>query len=452
MSFAAAILSKESALLTPIFCFVLEFLFFRFKRQDGSFSRLAVSGYAALFIVPALWVVFKIVSNANWFGQMYAGRPFDVEQRLFTQSIIVWFYLRNIFLPDVASMGLHRDDFPLFANPIVDPIVALSLIGHFALLLMAWKARERQKLIAFGVFFYYAGHLLESTFWPLELLYEHRNYLPTVGFAIMAGWYIPLLLRKVFGFRVTVLLCCLVVLMLAATTTLRSRHWGDPITFAMVEAEKHPESGRANFDAARELVVLMLRLHRTEPELAQMTTAYLEKSIGMGMISVEPYLLAYQAKAQLGLAVPEGFFEKYRVQLRSGRMPNTMYSFAQGLLSLSRFKDLPLSPEQLTILYEEALSNPRVGGVGRGHVLTAYSIFSAETLENIEKAYLLSGQAVQVAPEFIPFKQNAALMAYSAGRKEDALQLLSEIEAADRFGMYKQESARLKVIMESSSG
>ena len=98
-------------------------------------------------------------------------------------------------------MGLHRDDFPLFENPLVDPWVALSLVGHCVLLLMAWRAREKYRLFTFGVLFYYAGHLLESTVWPLELLYEHRNYLPMVGFSIMLGWYMPLLLRKVVNAR-----------------------------------------------------------------------------------------------------------------------------------------------------------------------------------------------------------------------------------------------------------
>ena len=161
LSFVGAVLSKETALLIPVFCFVIECLFFGLKRSNGSYSRIAVAGYGSMFIVPLLWFAYKTWVNLSWLGQMYEGRPFDLGQRLFTESIIIWFYLRNIFLPDVHSMALHHDDFPLFGNPIADPLVGLSLLGHFALLLMAWKARERHKLVAFAVFFYYAGHLLE---------------------------------------------------------------------------------------------------------------------------------------------------------------------------------------------------------------------------------------------------------------------------------------------------
>ena len=72
-----------------------------------------------------------------------------------------------------------------------------------------------------------------------------------VGFAIMAGWYIPELLMRFSNIRGAVLISSLFTIFLAGATVIRSSHWGDPVTFAMVEAEKHPQSGRANFDAGR---------------------------------------------------------------------------------------------------------------------------------------------------------------------------------------------------------
>jgi hypothetical protein len=450
LSFAGAVLSKETALLIPVFCFVIEFLFFGFKRSIGSYSRIAVAGYGSMFIVPVLWFAYKTWVNVDWLGQMYAGRPFDLEQRLFTESIIVWFYLRNIVLPDVNSMGLHHDDFPLFGNLFADPLVVVSLLGHFVLLLMAWKVRGRHKLVAFAVFFYYAGHLLESTLWPLELVYEHRNYLPMVGFAIMGGWYIPVLLMKFSNIRGAVIISSLLAIFLAGATVIRSSHWGDAVTFAMVEAEKHPQSGRANFDAGRELVVLMLRLKGVESQLGLMALGYLEKSIGKGMVTVEPYLVGYQAKAQLGIDLPEGFFEKFCHQLNSGYLPNGLYGLSVGLLGLSRFENPPLSQDALQQLFEETLKNPRVVGIARGHVLTTYSIFSAEAQGDLVKSYSLAKKATQIAPGFIPFKQNAALMAYAAGQKDHALGLLSEVEESDKIGLFKRETTRLKSIMNNA--
>lgn len=442
-----AILSKETALLIPVFCFLVELLFKDFRKSDGTPWKALAFGYGVIFVLPLSWLVFKLVSNPDWLPGMYAGRTFDLSHRLGSEIVILWIYLRNIFVPDINSMGLHHDDFPFIQYPLGDPFVLLCLAGHLAVLVAAWCLRRRHRFFAFGVGFFYAGHLLESTFWPLELIYEHRNYLPTVGVSIMCAAMFLIPWRSETIRRAVVAFAFLLLLFFGGATLVRSSQWGDPITFAMVEAEKHPLSGRANFDAGRELVVLMLRLKNPDPSLGVLAVNYLEKSRGKGMVTVEPYMVGFQGKAQLNLVLPDGYFEQFATQLREGYIPNGLYGLAQGMLSLSRFKNPPLSVENMEYLYEQALMNPRVGDVGRGHLLTAYSIFAAETQENMERAEALSGLAVQAAPDFIPFKQNAALMAYAAGHQERAMQMLAEIEAQDKLGMFKRETSRLKKLM-----
>ena len=39
-------------------------------------------------------------------------------------------------------------------------------------------------LIGYGILFFLAGHALESSIFPLEIYFEHRNYLPAVGLAL----------------------------------------------------------------------------------------------------------------------------------------------------------------------------------------------------------------------------------------------------------------------------
>ncbi len=54
---------------------------------------------------------------------------------------------------------------------------------------MAW--RRRYPLFALAVLWYLAAHLIESTVVPLELYFEHRNYLAVVGplFAVCVGLF-----------------------------------------------------------------------------------------------------------------------------------------------------------------------------------------------------------------------------------------------------------------------
>ena len=82
-------------------------------------------------------------------------------------------------------------------------------------------------------------------------------------------------------------------------------------------------------------------------------------------------------------------------------------------------------------------------------MLTAYSIFSAETLGDLRR--LIFSLCKQCKWRLILFHSNKMrLMAFAAGRKDEAFRLLLEVEASDRFGMFKHESARLKKIMAHS--
>ena len=46
---------------------------------------------------------------------------------------------------------------------------------------LAWRLRRRAPLIALGIAFFFAAHLMESTIFPLEIMFEHRNYLASYG-------------------------------------------------------------------------------------------------------------------------------------------------------------------------------------------------------------------------------------------------------------------------------
>lgn len=451
-SFIFAIFSKETALIVPVLCLAIEIVFLEFKLPSGKFSRLIFSSYATLFFFIFSALCYKYSKSPGLLSALYEGRQFSLEQRLASEAVIVLEYLRNIFVPDISSMGLHHDDFPYQNYTYLTPLFLVASFFHVIIIAFALLYRRRYKLFSFCVLFYYIGHILESTFWPLELIYEHRNYMPMIGVTIMIGSFgqiahctasIKYRIRLAQVFLPTLLFFSLLV---------RSIHWGDPVTFAVVEAEKHPLSGRANFDAGRELVVLMLRVHNPDPEHGVLALKYLEKSIGKGMVTVEPYLVGYQAKAQLNLELPEGFFDAFAVQLRTGYVPNGLYGLANGLLGLSRFPVPPLDANSLSKLFEEGLQNPRIAGVGRGHLLTAYSIFVAETLHDMGKAYELSEGAVVSAPNFIPFRQNAALMAFAAGNKIRAQDLLIEVESQDKIGVFKRETERLKSIFENNVG
>ena len=107
----------------------------------------------------------------------------------------------------------------------------------------AWRLRVRWPLFAFAVFWFLAGHLLESTVVPLELYFEHRNYLPMVGllFAVACG----VATVDVAYRRMAWALLGVWLVMISALTLVNARTWGDRGLMATVWVQENPTSMRA---------------------------------------------------------------------------------------------------------------------------------------------------------------------------------------------------------------
>jgi hypothetical protein len=95
--------------------------------------------------------------------------------------------------------------------------------------------------------------VLESTVIPLELYFEHRNYLPAMGlaFALAVG---VVRLADINSLshprRISAAISAALLVTLATTTFARAQLWGDPTRQALVWARENPTSVRAQQQAA----------------------------------------------------------------------------------------------------------------------------------------------------------------------------------------------------------
>ena len=70
-------------------------------------------------------------------------------------------------------------------SPIGTLPAILAIVGISAL---AWRLRGRSPTLFAGWYFFLAAHSVEAGFLPLEMYYEHRNYLPSFGIILaLAG-------------------------------------------------------------------------------------------------------------------------------------------------------------------------------------------------------------------------------------------------------------------------
>ena len=253
-----SVLSKETGLLFPLYILAVTLLTRPASpaRKEWQRRELWVVS-AALFSLLIIAAAMLTYLGVSWLETAYAMRPFTLTERLLTEARVLWFYAAQIVLPDYAAFGLYLDDFTL-STGLLQPLLTLfAVAGWVAVFAGIWLFRQCQPLLCFAALWFLVGHALESTFLPLEIAHEYRNYLPSIGLIAGAGYAALMALQKLkmdHRSQTTGLLAIAAVLMVALFTWLRAEQMSDPLLSSQIEATRHPQSARANHAAALALI------------------------------------------------------------------------------------------------------------------------------------------------------------------------------------------------------
>jgi hypothetical protein len=236
-----AILSKENAAILPFLILIIE----RFLKDclvwKSSMLKRAASGilvFTSLFILGFL--VLKAV-NYGFFEQ-YNRRDFSPFERLLTQPSVVLFYLKELYLPSLYTPGLYYDFWPIArsASDAAVSVVILAFIVTFSIWLYA-----KRYLTGLALALFFCGHLIESTVINLEMVFEHRNYLPSFLLGLLfVDLYSAISAKKIY--RVLVLIVPLALM--AGITYERAGLWENRIEHALYMTSANPGSIRAQIE------------------------------------------------------------------------------------------------------------------------------------------------------------------------------------------------------------
>ncbi len=238
--------AKESAALFFAYLLVAEATLYRFvtaQPRDARWLRV-LAGAGAL---GALMLV--VVLAPHYFGaEAYAVRDYGAVERLLSQPAALWQYVEWILLPRESTMVFYYDDWPV-AQGLSQPLgPALALLGGLVAVALLLALRRRQPGLAAGVLFFLAGHLITSSYLPLEPVFEHRNYLPAFGLLFAAATLAlqaPPAWARALPWALGIWL-----LLSAGQALLRAGYWGSHVRLAELHAERAPNSPRACYDRA----------------------------------------------------------------------------------------------------------------------------------------------------------------------------------------------------------
>lgn len=235
-----AVLSKETGALAPLLAVILNATLLRSHLQ-----RLPPRSRQILYwgtLTPVLIMIAVIASRWDS-ASNFSNRDFTMVERLLSECRVLISYLHQITIPSLRGGGIYHDDY-IVSRSLFDPWTTLpAVVSVFALVLGAATLRRRRPVLSFAIAWFLGGHLLESTVFPLELYFEHRNYLPMFGplFAMAFGVAsAPQTWR-----RWLLVIATLWIAFAAWLTAVQAPIWGDSGKLTAVWAIEHPDSPRA---------------------------------------------------------------------------------------------------------------------------------------------------------------------------------------------------------------
>ncbi len=229
--------TKEIAATLPIFVLLYEWYFFQ-DLDPRWLKRYAFPFFAAVLILSLLFVGGDPLV---WLESGYEKRHFDMLERLLTESRVVLHYLGLLAYPNPANLSLSHS-FPLSHSLIDPPTTLLALAAIAALLWLAVRTARRERLLSFGILWFFGTLVIESTIIPLEIFFEHRTYLPSTFVLLVA---VAMLYRFTPRQWMATALAGAVVLGFANWTSERARVWADELVLWRDVVEKAPDDVRA---------------------------------------------------------------------------------------------------------------------------------------------------------------------------------------------------------------
>lgn len=258
-----AFLSKENAAMLPVILCLIEVTFFQPRWWAQLPSRLGASlkkPRVVLLVILAGVVGFWAVSSLlDSFSKGYEIRHFTMKERLLTEARIVMRYFFTILVPDPKALSLEHD--VEVSRSLFDPPATVMSLAAIAGLLSAslWTI-TRWPLISFGLLWFFLNLAIESSVVPLELIFDHRMYLPSVGLILAAFEAVRRVFSKAAGRwtihereKIAWSAVALLSAVLCLMTFVRNEDWETAVNINADAARKAPNHPRAHANLASAL-------------------------------------------------------------------------------------------------------------------------------------------------------------------------------------------------------
>ncbi|HMA66633.1 MAG TPA: hypothetical protein VKO20_02330 [Desulfosalsimonadaceae bacterium] len=239
--------SKQNAAMLPVSIFFYDLFLIQGVSRQSLKKNLGFAA-AALLLLLAAGIFY---TDASSILSGYERRPFTLAERLLTQPRVIFFYISQLLYPVDSRLTLIHE--VTRSTGFFSPMTTVfSIAGIFGALGFALRYCAKYPLLCFSILFFLGNHAIEGTVVPLEMIYEHRNYVPSFFFFVPVA---VLVVRVMDYFSCRRMLQAALALLLVVvwagqghTVYMRNKRFADPLSLWADNAEKAPGLSRVHIN------------------------------------------------------------------------------------------------------------------------------------------------------------------------------------------------------------
>jgi hypothetical protein len=417
------LLSKESAALLPLYAMLVEWALLRCRCADARSSRLLAGLHWSML---ALGTVVAMLVLPRYFGpDAYVFRPFTLWQRLLTEPRVLWTYIDWMLLPNLNRLGFYYDDYQISTALWQPPTTLFALAGLALLAAAAFALRTRIALASLGIAWFFAAHLLTATVFPLELVFEHRNYFASTGL-ILAVFSIGSWIAARTPSRQ--LLPAVAMAWIAWTgfvTALRVQEWQHPVRLAASLASKQPNSPRTQYELGRTYLVIS-NYDPNSPFTAESRRVLVHAALLPNASPLAEQALLIQS-GHLGLAPDPSWWSQINAKMRLRQLGpqeiQSLYTLTQCVIQ----KACAFPHERMQELLQSALAHPQPSV----EAMAIYANYAINVLQDRVLALKLGQECVRLAPKDAQYRRNLIVLFAVNGKQQEARSEFAHLTVID---------------------
>ena len=233
--------TKENAATLPLLILLYEWFFLQ-DLKVAWLKKMVLPVLTVGLVITVICLFYLGVQPIAAIKASYGIRDFTMHERVLTEFSVVLFYISLLFFPYPGRLNLDHD-FTLSSSLLNPPTTIVSIAILISLFILAVLLARKQRLLSFCILWFLWNLVIESSVIGLEIIFEHRTYLPSMMAVLGVVVIVGRLLHKTW---LQVAVSTMVVILFSVWTYQRNTVWQDEVILRRDSVAKSPNKPRTH--------------------------------------------------------------------------------------------------------------------------------------------------------------------------------------------------------------